>query len=69
MERRESKNRSRTKEQKALAAKAASEAIERTKKSVTASRYEKGYSEVIYEDDITSKFAIQNKCEKAIRAI
>ena len=59
-------------EQKALAEKAAKDEAERIKKlteSVIVSCFEKGYSEVDYQDYITYKFVILNKSEKAIRAV
>ena len=59
-------------EQKALAEKAAKDEAERIKKlteSVIVSCFEKGYSEVDYQDYITYKFVILNKSDKAIRAV
>jgi len=59
-------------EQKALAEKAAKEEAERIKKlteAVIVSCFEKGYTEVDYQDYITYKFVIQNKSDKAIRAV
>tara|TARA_R110000744_G_scaffold104622_2_gene200287 strand:- start:171 stop:836 length:666 start_codon:yes stop_codon:yes gene_type:complete len=59
-------------EQKALAEKAAKEEAERIKRlnqAVMVSCFEKGYTEVDYQDYITYKFVIQNKSEKNIRAI
>lgn len=59
-------------EQKALAEKAAREEAERIKKlteAVIVSCFEKGYAEVDYQDYITYKFVIQNKSDKAIRAL
>lgn len=59
-------------EQKALAEKAAKDESERIKKlteSVIVSCFEKGYSEVDYQDYITYKFVILNKSDKAIRAV
>lgn len=59
-------------EQKALAEKAAKEEAERIKKLTEAlivSCFEKGYAEVDYQDYITYKFVIQNKSDKAIRAV
>jgi len=59
-------------EQKALAEKAAKDEAERIKKlteSVIVSCFEKGYSEVDYQDYITYKFVILNKSVKAIRAV
>ena len=59
-------------EQKALAEKAAREEAERIKKlteAVIVSCFEKGYTEVDYQDYITYKFVIQNKSDKSIRAV
>lgn len=59
-------------EQKALAAKAAfeqSERIRRLNEAVMVTCFEKGFEEVQYRDYITFKFAIQNKSDKAIRAV
>ena len=59
-------------EQKALAEKAAKEEAVRIKKlteAVIVSCFEKGYTEVDYQDYITYKFVIQNKSEKKIRAV
>ncbi|MBU3028490.1 hypothetical protein [Zobellia galactanivorans] len=59
-------------EQKALAEKAAREEAKRIKKlteAVIVSCFEKGYTEVDYQDYITYKFVIQNKSDKAIRAV
>lgn len=59
-------------EQKALAEKASKEEAARIKKlteAVIVSCFEKGYTEVDYEDYITYKFVIQNKSEKVIRAV
>lgn len=59
-------------EQKALAEKAAREEAKRIKKlteAVIVSCFEKGYSEVDYQDYITYKFVIQNKSDKGIRAV
>lgn len=59
-------------EQKALAERAAKEEAERIKKlteAVIVSCFEKGYAEVDYQDYITYKFVIQNKSDKAIRAV
>jgi len=59
-------------EQKALAEKALKEEQARIKKlteSVLVSCFEKGYSEVDYQDYITYKFVIQNKSDKKIRAV
>jgi hypothetical protein len=59
-------------EQKALAEKAAKSEAERIKKlteAVIVSCFEKGYSEVDYQDYITYKFVVQNKSDKAIRAV
>lgn len=59
-------------EQKALAEKAAKAEAERIKKlteAVIVSCFEKGYTEVDYQDYITYKFVIQNKSDKAIRAV
>ena len=59
-------------EQKALAEKAAKEEAERIKRlnqAVMVSCFEKGFTEVDYQDYITYKFVIQNKSDKNIRAI
>lgn len=59
-------------EQKELAEKAANEEAERIQRltqSVIVSCFEKGYTEIGYEDYITYKFVIQNKSLKNIRAI
>ena len=59
-------------EQKALAEKAAKAEAERIKKlseAVIVSCFEKGYTEVDYQDYITYKFVVQNKSDKAIRAV
>lgn len=59
-------------EQKALAAKAAQEEQQRIKRlteAVIVTCFDKGYTEVDYEDYITYKFAIQNKSDKSIRAL
>lgn len=59
-------------EQKALAEKALKEEAARIKKlteAVIVSCFEKGYTEVDYQDYITYKFVIQNKSEKKIRAV
>lgn len=59
-------------EQKALAEKAAKAEALRLKQlteAVIVSCFEKGYSEVGYEDYITYKFVVQNKSDKTIRAV
>ena len=56
-------------EQKAQAAKEEAERIKRLNQAVMVSCFEKGYTEVDYQDYITYKFVIQNKSEKNIRAI
>ena len=59
-------------EQKDLAEKAAKAEAERIKKlteAVIVSCFEKGYTEVDYQDYITYKFVVQNKSDKAIRAV
>ena len=59
-------------EQKALAEKAAKDEAERIKKlneSVIVTCFEKGYSEVDYQDYITYKFVILNKSDKDVRAV
>lgn len=59
-------------EQKALAEKAAKEEAERIQKlteAVIVSCFEKGFTKIDYQDYITYKFVIQNKSDKAIRAV
>jgi hypothetical protein len=59
-------------EQKALAEKGAKKEAERIKKlrkAVIVSCVEKDYTEVDYQDYIIYKFVIQNKSDKAIRAV
>ena len=59
-------------EQKDLAEKAAKAEAERIKElteAVIVSCFEKGYTEVDYQDYITYKFVVQNKSDKAIRAV
>lgn len=59
-------------EQKALQEKAAREEAERLTRlqnTVMVTCFEKGFSEVNYQDYITYKFAIQNKSDQDIRAV
>tara|TARA_B110000090_G_C13348888_1_gene434057 strand:+ start:626 stop:1294 length:669 start_codon:yes stop_codon:yes gene_type:complete len=59
-------------EQKDLAEKAAKAEAERIKElteAVIVSCFEKGYTKVDYQDYITYKFVVQNKSDKAIRAV